>query len=172
MEGFCLPGLDRETRAAYDSRVKRALAGVAIVVTLAGCGGADRPAGQPAEDPREAMTRVIRYELIGNLEGSYAMLVREQRRIVDRALYVRCPPGPPLEDVHIAVLGVKDELFHVPALGRTPTKAVRWRLFIGDANGEPISESSVGHLIAQDGEWRWTLSARSFLQLKNRSCPY
>jgi hypothetical protein len=153
-------------------RVKRALAGLAAVLTLAGCGGDNAGGGLPAEEPGAAMTRLIRYELAGKLEHSYAMLVTEQRKIVDRKLYVSCPPGPPLADVHIAVLGVRDELFHVPALGRTQTKAVTWRMFIGDAQGEPIAEASVGHLIAQDGQWRWTLSPRSFDQLRNRNCPH
>jgi hypothetical protein len=147
--------------------VKR-LALLAVLLATAGCGGS----GGPAEEPGLAMQRLIKYELAGQLERSYAMLVREQRQIVSQALYVRCPPGPPIAGVTVLVLGVKDETIDVPALGRTKTKAVRWRMTLPDAQGDPITQSSTGHLIAQEGEWRWTLSASSFASFKQRVCPY
>jgi hypothetical protein len=147
--------------------VKRlAILAGALLVT-AGCGGRG-----PAEEPGRAMQRLIEYELAGQLERSYAMLVREQRAVVSQDLYVRCPPGPPIAGVTVLVLGVKDETIDVPALGRTKTKAVRWRMTLPDAQGDPITQSSTGHLIAQEGEWRWTLSPASFASFKQRVCPY
>ena len=138
------------------------------LVAAAGCGGR----GNPAEEPGRAMQRLIEYELAGQLERSYAMLVREQREVVSQALYVRCPPGPPIAGVTVLVLDVKDETIDVPALGRTKTKAVHWRMTLSDAQGDPITQSSIGHLIAQEGHWRWTLSPASFASFKQRVCPY
>jgi hypothetical protein len=79
------------------------------------------------------------------------MLVREQREIVDRELYVSCPAGLPIQNADVVVLGVRDEAFEVPALGRTPTKAVTWQLTMHPGDGEPIRLSDTGRLIAQDG---------------------
>jgi hypothetical protein len=149
--------------------VKR-VAACAAVLALAGCGGMG--SGSPSEQPGEAMQRLIKYELAGELELSYAMLVREQREIVSKELYVRCPPGPPIAGVTVLVLGVEDETIDVPALGRTRTKAVRWRMTLPDVQGDPIMQSSTGHLIEQEGEWRWTLSRGSFESFKQQTCPY
>ena len=150
-------------------RVKR-IAAFTAILALTGCAGG--PSGGPAEQPGTAMQRLIKYELAGELEQSYAMLVREQREIVSKELYVRCPPGPPIAGVTVLVLGVQDETIDVPALGRTRTKAVRWRMTLPDAQGDPITQSSTGHLIEQEGEWRWTLSKGSFESFKQRTCPY
>jgi hypothetical protein len=148
--------------------VKRLAFLAVAVVAAAGCGGR----GGPTEEPGLAMQRLIKYELAGQLERSYAMLVREQRQVVSQELYVRCPPGPPIAGVTVLVLDVKDETIDVPALGRTKTKAVHWRMTLPDAQGDPITQSSTGHLIAQEGHWRWTLSQSSFASFKQRVCPY
>src|SRR5256885_3364224 len=140
----------RRTRRA----VKRVLVGLAILA-LAGCGG---PSG-PSEDPADAMRRIIRLELRGQRDLSYQLLVREQRQLVDRRLYRTCSPGATVATAKIEVRGVKDETTDVPLLGRTKTKAVSWRLTVQEA-GSPVTVSNVGHLIAQDGHWRWTLSAQ------------
>ena len=98
--------------------------------------------------------------------------MREQRAIVARSDYVRCKPGPPMSGITVLVLGVKDEVMDVPELGRTTTKAVRWRISLPDAQGNDITQADTGHLIAQDGEWRWTLSPASLASFKQRTCPY
>jgi hypothetical protein len=67
---------------------------------------------------------------------------------------------------------VRHETCDVPAIAPTKTKAVRWRMTLPDAQGDPITQSSTGHLIAQEGQWRWTLSAASFASFKQRVCPY
>jgi hypothetical protein len=68
------------------------------------------------------------------------------------------------------VRGVKDETAVVPVLGRTKTKAVSSRLTVQEA-GAPVTVSNVGHLIAQDGHWHWTLSAQSLKLLRAGLCP-
>jgi hypothetical protein len=118
------------------------------------------------------MQRLVKYELAGQLARSYEMLVREQRAVVARKDYLRCRPGPPISGIAVLVLGVDDETIDVPALGQTKTKAVRWRITVPDAAGNDMSQSDTGHLIAQDGKWRWTLSASSFESFKERVCPY
>jgi hypothetical protein len=143
---------------------------LAATLLAAGCGATGGAA--PSEEPGRAMQRLIKYELAGRLEQSYAMLVRQQRAVVEKNLYVRCPPGPPISGVTVLVLAVSDETIEVPALGPTKTKAVRWRMTLPDAQGNPLSQSDTGHLIAQDGQWRWTLSKSSFESFKQRVCPY
>jgi hypothetical protein len=152
--------------------VQRLLPFAAALVLVAGCGGRGGGAGAPSEEPGRAMQRLVTYELAGQLERSYAMLVREQRAIVARSDYVRCKPGPPMSGITVLVLGVKDEVMDVPELGRTTTKAVRWRISLPDAQGNDITQADTGHLIAQDGEWRWTLSRPSLASFKQRTCPY
>jgi hypothetical protein len=142
---------------------------LAATLLAAGCGA---EGGTPSEEPGRVMQRLIKYELAGRLEQSYAMLVRQQQAVVEKNLYVRCPPGPPISGVTVLVLGVSDETIEVPGLGRTKTKAVRWRMTLPDAQGNPLSQSDTGHLIAQDGHWRWTLSKSSFESFKQRVCPY
>jgi hypothetical protein len=161
------------TSAAVDRRrsmlwVRLAPALLPVLAALAACGGGDD--GEPAEDPGNAMTRVIRHELSGRRASSWQLLVREQREAVARKLYVSCSPGPPLE-AEVDVLSVSDEDFAVPAVGATATKAVRWRMRVLEPAEEPVTITRTGHLIAQDGQWRWTLSPESFRALRDGNCP-
>jgi hypothetical protein len=151
--------------------VKRLLGAAAAAAALSGCSGTEADEPVPAEDPGRAMVSLIRHELAGRLGQSWALLVREQRQVVARGLYVRCPNGDPVRGARIVVLGVHDEMHHVPALGRTQTKAVRWRLTIPQPGSEPVTLSRTGHLVAQDGRWRWTLSPASFASLRGGNCP-
>jgi hypothetical protein len=152
--------------------VTHRLAGVAAVAAaaafVAGCGGSSEAA--PREDPAQVMRAVVTHELAGERALSYRMLVREQRAAVSPSLYKRCSPGPTLEKsgVTVGVVGVRDEQFSVPALGKRKTKAVSYRIDFHDGTA-PIA--STGHLIAEDGHWRWTLSPPSFDSLSGGSCP-
>jgi hypothetical protein len=150
--------------------VKRILAVLVLAAAAAGCGGAAGSV-QPRDDPGAVMTRVIRLELAGNLDRSWQMLIREQRRIVDLGLYRRCVVGPPVENAKVVILGIADETFEVAALGRTKTKAVHWRLTTNEIGFGKVTVSHTGHLIAQDGAWHWTLSAKSLRQLRSGNCP-
>jgi hypothetical protein len=147
--------------------MRRVLVGLAILA-LAGCGGGNSTG--PSEDPGAAMTHIIRLELTGQRGQSYKLLVREQRAVVDPRLYRACSPGAKVTDAKIEVRGIKDETTVVPVLGRTKTKAVSWRLTVEEA-GSPVTISNVGHLIAQDGRWHWTLTAQSLKLLRAGLCP-
>ena len=150
----------------------RALAAVGFVLLAAGCGGASGAAGgQPSEQPGTAMIRLVRHEFAGRLDSSYAMLVREQRAAINRDLCVHCLPGLSTTDVKVEIVRVKDMLFDVPALGKVPTKAVSFEMSVVGADGKRIMVPDTGHLIAQDGQWRWTLSRRSFSALLAGACP-
>jgi hypothetical protein len=152
--------------------VTRLLAGLApaaaALAHLAGCGGSSEAA--PTQDPGQVMKTVVKHELSGHRALSYRMLVREQRDAVKAALYTRCAPGPSMEeaDVKVGIVAVHDEEISVPALGKTKTKAVSYLIDFHDGTA-PIR--STGHLIAQDGKWRWTLSPASFDSLSGGSCP-
>ena len=140
----------------------------AAVACVAGCGGGSEAA--PKEDPGQVMRAVVRHELSGDRELSYRMLVREQRDVVSASLYRRCSPGPSMDEsgVTVGIVDVRDEQFSVPALGKTKTKAVSYRIDLHDGT-DPVA--STGHLIAQDGHWRWTLSPTSFDSLSSGACP-
>jgi len=144
------------------------LASIAVAVAAAaGCGGNSN--ATPKEDPGSVMQAVVKHELAGERTVTYGMLVREQRKAISPAIYKRCSPGAPLKGAAtVGILGVRDEQFAVPALGKTDTKAVRYRISFRDGMA-PVA--STGHLIAQDGHWRWTLSATSFDSLSGGSCP-
>ncbi len=142
-----------------------------VAALAAGCGGAGRSAGPPSEDPSVAFTRLVHHELVGQRDESYAMLIREQRDVVPRSLYVSCSPGTPIDDADVIVMRVFDETYSVPELGKTETKAISWRLVVHPPDGEKITLSRKGHLIAQDGQWRWTLSQKSFASLRDGVCP-
>ena len=116
------------------------------------------------------MIRLVHHELAGRLGASWAMLVREHREVVARDLYVSCPPGPPIDELRAEVLGVEDEVTAIPVLGRIRTKAVQWR-FVSRGEDGLESPTSTGHLIAQDGEWRWTLSRQSLAAFRAGNCP-
>jgi hypothetical protein len=145
-----------------------AAAAAIAVVAATGCGGGSEAA--PKEDPGQVMKAVVKHELAGERDRTYAMLVREQRDAVRRSLYRKCSPGPSMQesDVSVGIADVRDEEITVPALGETKTKAVRYRIDFHDG-ADPIV--STGHLIPQEGHWRWTLSAASFDSLSGRSCP-
>ena len=149
-------------------RPMRRLLPILVLLALAGCGG--NSSSGPSEDPGAAMTRIIRLELSGQRDLSYQLLIREERRLVDRRLYRACAPGPKVHDATIEVRGVRDETAVVPVIGRTKTKAVSWRLTVKEA-GSPVTVSNVGHLIAQDGHWHWTLTAESLKLLRAGLCP-
>ena len=151
--------------------MKRLLGVAAAHAALSGCSGTEAEDRAPAQDPGRAMVTLIRHELAGRLGDSWALLVREQREIVARGLYVRCLNGDPIHDAKVVVLGVHDEMHLVPALGRTQTKAVRWRMTIPQPGSEPVTFSRTGHLVAQDGRWRWTLSKSSFESYRAGVCP-
>ena len=146
-----------------------AAAGLAVVGVTSACGGGGSAAA-PKEDPGQVMKAVVRHELAGERGRSYAMLVREQRKAVDRTLYAKCSPGPAMleSDVSVVIASVHDQQIAVPALGKTKTKAVRYRIDFHDG-ADPIA--STGHLIAQEGHWRWTLSQSSFDSLSGGRCP-
>jgi hypothetical protein len=145
---------------------------VGVVLVAAGCGGSRAASGgQPAEDPGRAMVRLVQHELAGELGSSFSMLVDEQQQAVSHDLYVHCPPGPPRVDVRVTVLGVSDEVFDVPVLGKVTTKAVRYEMSIPDANGKRMRIADTGHLIAEKGQWRWTLSQQSLSALLAGACP-
>jgi hypothetical protein len=148
-------------------------AALACVAALSGCGGtaSSSVAVGPVEDPGRAMVRLVQHEFAGRLNSSYAMLIREQREAVDRDLYVKCKPGLPTTGVRVLVLGVHDESFNVPVLGKIDTKAVRYEMSVPDAGGKRIKTVDKGHLIAQDGKWRWTLSERSLSAFLAGACP-
>jgi hypothetical protein len=139
-------------------------------VLVTACSGGDGVA-EPDEHPGEVMVRIVKHELAGRRGDSWNLLVREQGKVIDRGLYLRCSPGDPILDAEVVALGVKDERFTVPALGPTDTKAVRWRMTVPVPEEEPLTLSRTGHLIAQDGQWRWTLSADSFALLEAGACP-
>jgi hypothetical protein len=149
----------------------RAVLLLPVVLLAAACGSSTSGSATPSEDPSRAMVRLVRLELAGELAGSYSMLVREQRQAVSHDLYVHCPPGPPRNDVRVLVLGTHDELYDVPALGKVQTKAVRYEMSIPDASGHRMTITDTGHLIAQDGRWRWTLSQASLSALRAGACP-
>jgi hypothetical protein len=145
---------------------------LAAVGILAGCGsGGGSTAATPNDTPGRAMVRLVQHELNGRLESSYAMLVKEQRTAVDRDLYVHCPAGPPRDDVRVLVLRVRDQLYNVPAVGKIDTKAVTYEMSIPDARGNRMTVADTGHLVLQEGEWRWTLSQRSLSALLVGACP-
>jgi hypothetical protein len=147
------------------------LAGLAVVAlavaSAAGCGGGSD--ATPKENPGAVMKSVVKHELAGERAVTYGMLVREQRKAIDRTLYTKCSPGPePGARVTVGIVGVHDQQFEVPALGKTKTKAVSYEIKFNDGSA-PIA--SIGHLIAQEGHWRWTLSAASFDSLSGGNCP-
>ena len=117
------------------------------------------------------MVRLVRHELAGELGSSYSMLVSEQQKAVSHDLYVHCPPGPARTDVQVKVLGVSNEVFEVPVLGKVTTKAVRYEMSIPDANGQRMRIADTGHLVAEKGQWRWTLSQQSLSALLAGACP-
>jgi hypothetical protein len=154
--------------------VKRLAGALAALVLVAGCGGLGSGSDAesiPRDDPGQAMIVLLQHELAGRLAHSWALLVREQRAVVERSLYVRCSNGLPIDDAEIVVLGVSDEDFTVPALGKTRTKAVRWRMTVPQPGMEPVTYDRTGHLIAQDGKWRWTLSPTTFASYRAGVCP-
>jgi hypothetical protein len=142
----------------------------AAVAVLSGCGGSSGSTASPKEDPAQVMKAVVSHELAGEQAFTYSMLVREQRKVVSSTLYKSCSPGAKMQasDVSVAVLGVHDESFTVPALGQTKTKAVKYKIDFHDGT-DPIV--STGHLIAEEGHWRWTLSPSSFDSFSSGSCP-
>jgi hypothetical protein len=139
----------------------------AAVVLLAG-GGTSRV--EPKEDPGQVMRTVVADELFGQQAFTYRMLVREQRQAVSAGLYESCVPGQKAQpsDFTVAILSVRDEWYTVPALGKTKTKAVRYRMAFHDGTSPVVS---TGHLIAEEGHWRWTLSPASFHSFSSGSCP-
>ena len=152
--------------------MRPALVLLAATLALAGCGASGSSnAAMPDEAPGHAMVRLVQHELQGRLASSYAMLVKEQRKEVDHDLYVRCPPGLPRDDVRVLILGVRDQMFDVPAIGRVATKAVTYEMSIPDAKGDRMRITDTGHLVAQEGQWRWTLSQRSLSALLAGACP-
>jgi hypothetical protein len=152
--------------------VKRLLLVAVLALGAAGCAGSGGPkASEPTDDPGAVMTRVIKLELAGQLETSWRMLIREQRRIVDLRLYRQCVIGPPIEKADVVILGVADQTFDVAALGPTRTKAVRWRLTTNEIGLGKVTVSHTGHLVAQDGAWHWALSKQSLQRLRAGNCP-
>ena len=143
----------------------------ALALVAAACGSSTSGSATPSEDPGRAMVRLVQFELTGRRASSYSMLVSQQRAAVSHDLYVHCPPGPPRSDVRVLILGTHDELFDVPAVGKVKTKAVRYEMSIPDASGHSMTIASTGHLIAQDGHWRWTLSQSSLSALLAGACP-
>ncbi len=145
---------------------------LALVAASCGSGSSSDGAVAPDGDPGQVFTRLVRYELSGRRDNSYEMLVSAQRDLVPRSLYVSCSPGAPIDDADVVVVKVFDEDFVVPKLGRTRTKAINWRLVVRPPDGgDPITLNRKGHLIAEDGEWHWTLTEKSLASFRAGLCP-
>ncbi len=142
-----------------------------LALLAAGCGGSN-VANAPHEDPGQVFTRLVQHELAGRRASSYAMLVDAQRDLVPRSLYVSCSPGAPIDDADVVVVKVFDEEYVVPKVGRKQTKAISWRLVVRPPDGgDPITLNRKGHLIAEDGEWHWTLTEKSLASFRAGMCP-
>jgi hypothetical protein len=71
-------------------------------------------------------------------------------------------------DVSVWITSVHDEEVAVPLLGKRNTKAVGHKIDFHDGTESIVS---TGHLIAEQGHWRWTLSGASFESLSGGICP-
>src|SRR5262249_11819459 len=130
--------------------MRRALVLFAAAFMLAGSGAtSSSDASSPPESPGRAMGRLAQHVRRRQRANSYARLVKEKRKAVGHGLFVRCAPGRPREDVRVLILGVRDEMFDVPAIGRVPTKAVTYEMSIPGAKGDRMRTTDTGHLVAQ-----------------------
>jgi hypothetical protein len=146
-------------------------AAVVAIVALApaGCGGGR--VAVPSQRPEAAMKKLLELEFAGMHVRAWGLLVREQREAISRGLFLACQ-GPGLAHVEIEVLDARDEVFDVPGLGKAKTKVLRWKATVSPPGSKAFTLQRTGHLIAQDGVWRWTLSPATFRAYSRGSCTY
>ena len=150
-------------------RLLAVLAAVAAVVA-GGCGGAREPSQQPVEFLESLFGHLYR----GEHGRAWESLLGSHQDVVTRQRYVACErnaPAFPGRFEGVEVLRTSDEDWQVAgdAEAREST-AVTYRITVS-LGGEPERFTGTGHLVAEDGAWRWVLNTRDFKAYRAGRCP-
>ena len=94
--------------------------------------------------------------------------------MVTRQRYVACErnaPEFPGQFDGVEVLRTREEDWQVPGGdGARESTAVTYRITVS-LGGDPERISGTGHLLAEDGAWRWILNDRDFKAYQAGRCP-
>ena len=149
-------------------RILAALA-VSAAVAVSGC-GVDPPEQQPVEFLEALFGQLYR----GEHAAAWDTLYGAHQDVVTRQRYAACErnaPAFPGRFEGVEVLRTSEEDWHVPGdAEERESTAVRYRITVSLA-GEPERITGTGHLLAEDGAWRWILNDRDFKAYQAGRCP-
>src|SRR4029079_12225422 len=130
----------------------RALAVLASILVLAGCGGDVDPGRTPAG---KAQVRFLHDLYNGRVGRAYATLHPAYQRIVPRSRFVQCTRRAALGGLDsIEVLHYCDHSVQIPGAVKVGAKAVRVRLTSSDSQATTF----VNHEVKVGPRWRWVLN--------------
>lgn len=148
--------------------MRRAAAFAALVVVLAGCGGA--AASTPKESVGVFMTRILREEINGQWGKQWSELHPGHQQLISRSQYVTCSHAM---GTNIAtgkevfhVLDVRDEPIHVEGVPQRTSKLVT--ISFRDPGITPLTYRL--HAVAVGGRWAWILGDAFLTQLDHGRC--
>jgi hypothetical protein len=150
--------------------VLRIVAGVVLVVALAGCGGGDAP----AEDPGVFASTLVRQLDRGDTAAAWNELHPLHQAKVSQGRYVRCERNDPIdgEVTKIQVKDVRDEQWTIPGQdGQADSKAVTMQVTLALPQQQAQHFDLTVHLFDVDGGWRWVIGDVDYDSYAAGSCP-
>ena len=147
-----------------------AVLAASAAVAVSGCSGSTTPDQQPVEFLEALFGQLYR----GEHGAAWESLSREHQSVVTRQRYVACErnaPDFPGQFEGVEVLRTREEDWHVPGDdGERESTAVTYRITVS-LGGDPERITGTGHLLAEDGSWRWILNDRDFKAYQAGRCP-
>lgn len=147
-----------------------AVLAASAAVAAAGCGGSNTPEQQPVEFLEALFGQLYRGEHAAAWESLYGA----HQHVVTRRRYVTCErnaPDFPGQFEGVEVLRTREEDWQVPGDdGKRESTAVTYRITVS-LGGDPERITGTGHLLAEDGAWRWILNDRDFKAYQAGRCP-
>jgi hypothetical protein len=148
------------------------VASLAILVALAVTFATTARAGPATERPDAFLTRIIRYDSLGQYGRAYDLLAPGQKKLISRAHYVDCEAtiAAPFDLISMKRLDQYHEPINILGVPQKTAIAVTVRVTIRTAAGKTVSMTRTWHTVWEKTRWAWMLSTTDVRTLHSGRC--